>query len=396
MTPNNPHVLHVIPSISQVHGGPSRAIRLMEQALAGSAWRCVTATTDDDGPGRHLVCIQNRPQADGPATRWYFHKGTEFYKVSWLFVPWVRNAVQRFNVIHIHALFSFTSIVAAWAARRAGVPYIIRPLGTLTHYGRTQRRPWLKRLSIRWIEGPLLRDAAAVHFTSLDEQREAEACGVPMRGVLIPLGIEAPAITDDALVRSRFAGLQDANYLLYLSRLDPKKNVEGLLRAFAQCSAQWPNTQLLMAGNGSSDYVGNLMALTVALGLHDRVVWAGHIDGDLKASALAGAQLFVLPSFSENFGIAAAEALMAGLPCLLGQGVAIASDVVKAGAGVAVAPTPDAIATGLRQLLAADAIEHAQMSANAAAMAKDNFSIDAMGRNLAALYESVTVPKVLR
>jgi glycosyltransferase involved in cell wall biosynthesis len=147
---------------------------------------------------------------------------------------------------------------------------------------------------------------------------------------------------------------------------------------------------LLIAGTGTRDYVANLVALASALGLDNHVVWAGHMDGDLKASALAGAQLFVLPSFSENFGIAAAEALMAGLPCLLGEGVAIATDVVQAGAGVAVVPEPDAIATGLRQLLAADASEYARMSANAAALARDKFSVDAMGRNLSFLYQSIT------
>jgi len=268
-------VLHVIPSLSAVHGGPSRALPLMERALAAKGVTVETATTNDEGPRLHHRKPCGLPLFENGVFRHYFHKQLDFYKVSLGIAGWLRRHAKDYELLHIHALFSFSSIAAAWTARRLGVPYIIRPLGTLTHYGRTQRRPWLKRLSIRWIEGPLLRDAAAVHFTSLDEQREAEACGVPMRGVLIPLGIEAPAITDDTLVRSRFAGLQDANYLLYLSRLDPKKNVEGLLRAFAQCSAQWPNTQLLMAGNGSRDYVGNLMALSVALGLGHRVSGPG-------------------------------------------------------------------------------------------------------------------------
>ena len=388
-----PNVLHVIPSISHAHGGPSRAIRLMEQALGGSAWQCVTATTDDDGPGRHLDRPLNRPMLEGQATRWYFHKNTEFYKAAWSFVPWVRRNVGRFDVVHIHALFSFTSIVAAWAARRAGVPYIIRPLGTLTHYSRTQRRPWLKRLSLKWIEGPLLRDAAAVHFTSLEEQREAAECGVPMRGVVIALGIETPALSDDTLLRSRFPTLHGALYLLYLSRLDPKKNLEGLLRAFALCHTQWPNTKLLIAGNGAPDYVASLVTLASRLGLDERVIWAGHIDGDLKASALAGAHLFVLPSFSENFGIAAAEALMAGLPCVLGQGVAIATDVVEAGAGVAVGIDPGAIAAGLFELLT-DEPARQRMSSNALNLAHSKFSIKAMGENVVLLYDSLTaLPK---
>lgn len=383
-------ILHVIPSVSFAHGGPSHAIRKIEKVLISRGVQVETATTDDDGLGRRMSHGDMEFDASG-AIRHYFPKRSEFYKVAPAFARWIFSHAGGFDVIHIHALFSFTSIVAAWCARRAGVPYIIRPLGTLTAYGRTQRRPWLKRLSLKWIEGPLLRDAAAVHFTSLDEQREAAECGVPMRGVVIPLGIEAPAVTDDALVRARFAALQGTNYLLYLSRLDPKKNVEGLLRAFALCYTQWPNTKLLIAGTGAPDYVASLVALTSALGLDNQVIWAGHLEGELKASALAGAQFFVLPSFSENFGIAVAEALMAGVPCMLGQGVAIATDVVQAGAGVAVGTDRGAIAAGISTLLTASVAEHESMSAKAAALARDKFSVEAMGRNLVALYEALAV-----
>jgi len=383
-------VLHVIPSISLAHGGPSRAIRLMYQAQCALGMVVFTLTTDDDSPGRRLSGEEKLDPNRHYARKWF-----DFYKVAPGLVPWLIQHVHNYDVVHIHALFSFSSVVAAWAARHAGVPYIIRPLGTLTNYGRTQRRPWLKRLSLKWIEGPLLRDAAAVHFTSLDEQREAAECGVPMRGVVIPLGIEAPAVTDDAMVRSRFVALQDDRYLLYLSRLDPKKNVEGLLHAFAQCLAQLPNTKLLIAGNGTPDYVASLVALASALGLDKQVIWAGHIDGELKASALAGAMLFVLPSFSENFGIAAAEALMAGLPCVLGLGVAISVDVVDADAGIAVHPTPDAIAAGISQLLGDEQIR-TQMSVNATALARRKFSVEAMGRNLVTMYRGVSSSEVKR
>jgi len=291
-------------------------------------------------------------------------------------------------LIHIHALFSFTSMAAAWAARRAGVPYVLRPLGTLATYGINQRRPWLKRLSLAWLEGPALRQASAVHFTSDDEMREASQTGIPMKCVVIPLGIEAFKPIDGALVRARFPALRSARYLLYLSRLDPKKNIEGLLRAFGLCAASWHDLKLLVAGDGAPGYVADLKGLAEELGLRERVVWAGHIDGDLKTSALAGAELFVLPSYSENFGIAAAEALMAGLPCVLGRGVAIAQDVVDAGAGVAVAPDPGSIAAGLMQVMA-DAEVRAAMSARAVALAQDKYSAQAMGANLVALYEGI-------
>ena len=134
--------------------------------------------------------------------------------------------------------------------------------------------------------------------------------------------------------------------------------------------------------------MAGLKALAVELGLEDRVVWAGHIDGDLKASALAGAELFVLPSFSENFGIAAAEALMAGLPCVLGQGVAIAQDVVTAGAGLAVTPEPASIAAGLLRVMA-DSNMRATMAVRAKALALDKYSAAAMGARLVELYSGI-------
>lgn len=381
-------VLHVIPSVSHAHGGPSRAIRLMELTLANSAWQCVTATTDDDGPGRHLLSELNRPVTEGPATRWYFRKSTEFYKVSVSLVPWLAREVRHFDVVHIHALFSFSSVAAAWAARLARVPYVIRPLGTLASYGINHRRPWLKRLSLAWLEGPALRHAAAVHFTSEEERREAEQTGIPMRGVVIPLGIDATPHVDSDLLRARFPQVNGARFLLYLSRLDPKKNVEGLLRAFSLLHRDWPDLKLLVAGDGAPAYVAGLKGLADELDLRERVVWTGHIDGDLKASALAGAKLFVLPSFSENFGIAAAEALMAGLPCVLGQGVAIAQDVVDAGAGVAVPPEPAAIAAGLQQVLA-DEAGRVAMGAAALRLAQEKYSAQAMGTKLVALYSEI-------
>jgi glycosyltransferase involved in cell wall biosynthesis len=379
-------VLHVIPSVSEVHGGPSKAIKTIELALVQRGIAVTIATTDDNGLGLRMSANQ-LPKSVG-AKRVYFPKRLEFYKVSPSMLWWLWRNVPSFDIVHIHALFSFSSIAAAFVARLKHIPYVIRPLGTLNNYGIKQRRPLLKKVSLALFEGPLLRDASAVHFTSHIEQSEAADCGFFMKGVVIPLGIEAHAPATDALVRTQFPSLQDSPYLLYLSRLDPKKNVESLLHAFAQCHPQVPDIKLLIAGSGSSKYTASLKKLADATGLSGHVIWTGHVDGALKASALAGATLFVLASFSENFGIAAAEAMMAGLPCVLGQGVAIAQDVVDAGAGVAVLPDSVSIATGMLQVLA-NPHARASMAKNASALACSKFSVDAMGRNLVELYETL-------
>lgn len=383
-------VLHVIPSLSLAHGGPSRAIRLIEQALLAQGLEVETATTDDDGPRRRIANATGATHAQegAEARRRYFPKRLEFYKVSPDFARWIFRHVRDYDLVHIHALFSFTSVVAAWAARRAGVPYVVRPLGTLNQYGITQRRPWLKQLSLKMIEGPILHHASAVHFTAEAEQREAETLGVPMRGVVVPLGIGPLPPPDASVFLARFTQLANQRILLFLSRLDPKKNVEGLLHAFRLITESLPDTRLVVAGDGEAEFVAELKRLSNELGLAHRVVWAGFVDGELKAGAFAAARVFVLPSFSENFGIAAAEALMAGLPCVLGKGVALADEVAQAGAGMVTAPDPQAIARALQEMLGDDA-RLAEMGRQARLLASGKYSLETMGARLHALYSRI-------
>jgi glycosyltransferase involved in cell wall biosynthesis len=346
-----------------------------------------TATTDDDGPGRRNGKACGCPLAENGVQHWYFAKRMDFYKPSPAFARWMRREVKRYDLVHIHALFSFTSSVSARAAYRSGIPYIIRPLGTLNDYGMNRRRPWLKGLSMRLLEAPALRRAAAVHFTSDAEASEARALGISFREVIIPLAVESMAL-ESTVEGSPFAGLRGAPCVLFLSRLDPKKNIEGLLDAIALLKADLPGLRLLVAGDGLPEYVGRLKARAVELQVSHHVVWAGHIEGHAKSAAFAAADVFVLPSYSENFGIAAAEALAAGLPCVLGAGVAIAKEVVDAQAGLAVSTDAGNIADALRRIMA-DQHELARMAANARRLAAERYSMQAMGTRLKQLYTDI-------
>jgi glycosyltransferase involved in cell wall biosynthesis len=362
-------------------------IAVMEAAITEAGAEVTTATTDDDGPGRRLA-MDAQPDRANCATRFYARKWLDFYNIAPGLVPWLWRNVRRFDVVHIHALFSFSSIVAAIVAGIRGVPYIIRPLGTLTTYGFSQRRPWLKRLSLALIEGPILRASGAAHFTSKAEWDEATRLGIPLRGIVIPLGVdEQKPGNREALLRD-FPSLQGRRRLLFISRLDPKKNVEGLLRGFAELRQWRAQANLMIAGDGPTAYVAILRDLAKSLGIAEQVVWLGHVEGPRKAAAFAAAVIFVLPSFSENFGIAAVEALLAGLPCVLGQGVAIAEDVEKAGAGVVTAPEPEAIARAVEHLLGDDALRR-EMGAKGRAFAERQYSARAMAEQLIALYEDM-------
>jgi glycosyltransferase involved in cell wall biosynthesis len=381
-------VLHVIPSVAVVHGGPSVALRRMSRALADQGMEVDIATTDDGGPGRHAQVPLGEPTPFEGGRAFYFRKQTEFYKASWPLWRWLRQQVRHYDLLHIHALFSFSSIAAAYAARRAGVPYVLRPLGTLSPYGMTQRRPFFKQLSLACLEGPLLRDAAAVHFTSSQEAQEASDLQLPLRGRVIPLGLP-PASPGDAAVWPRRLGLPEgATCLVFLSRLDPKKNLPGLIGAAALLQRRGHILHWLIGGDGPAEYLSQLQQQAADAGVSHCVHWLGRVDGQDKADLLAAGQMFVLPSFAENFGIAVAEALSAGLPCVVGEGVALAQAVAQHGAGIVVGTDPQSIASGVETLLA-DASRRSEAAAAARHLAASEYSQDVMGHRLVALYQDI-------
>jgi glycosyltransferase involved in cell wall biosynthesis len=377
-------VLHVIPSVSMRDGGPSRAIGIMERALSAAGVEVTTLTTDHDA---ELCGGSGPPVAVNGAHRIYARKWLHSYKVAPGLVPHLMRAVRTHDVVHIHALFSFATTAAAWAARRAGVPYIVRPLGSLARYGLRERRQRLKRLSLAMLEGPILRAAAAVHFTSRAELEEAQATGVPMRGVVIPLGVDA----DDGPPAPplQHAALAGRRVILSLSRLDPMKNLEAVIDAVAASPMLRGSCALVIAGTGDSGYVAKLKGRAAAAGISEHTLWLGHIEGAQKRAAFAAADVFALPSFMENFGIAAVEALLAGVPCVLGEGVAISAAIERAGAGIRVRPEAPAVAQALEHVIRADPAVARAMGLRARELAEAAFSTAAMVQRLIALYDEV-------
>ena len=373
-------ILHVIPSVSASQGGPSRALADMECALAVRGLKVTTATTNDDGGSAVLDVPLRAPVREACAVRWYFPRDTVFYKVSFGLARWLKHNIGRFDIVHVHALFSFAPLTAAFLARQQGVPYVIRPLGVLRRYG-MQKRAALKSLSWRFLERGLLESAAAVHFTSRQELEEAEALGLVFNGVVIPLGVDAAPP-----VRRDFAKSGPLEFL-FLSRIDPVKNLEGLLRGFAMASVHNDMT-LKIAGEGDAAYLRGLKKLADELGIAPRTQWLGHLAGDAKQNALARADVFVQPSLSESFGIAVVEALASGLPCLVSRGVAIQDEIAGAGAGLVVDTDAASIAAGLSRFAAGRA-RQGVMSAAARKLALEVFSTEAMGARLENLYRGL-------
>lgn len=367
-------VLHVIPSVGPKRGGPSVAVRLMAQAAQRAGVHADIAATNDNDRALLDVPLGEAVVENG-VRHFYFARDARPYTVSRGLAAWLRAHAADYDLLHVHALFSFSTVAAAFAARRARVPYIIRPLGTLAPYGMTQH-PVLKQISWRLLERRIVRNAAAVHFTSEAERLEAGRM-LPLRnGVVVPLGVDITRFSTGRLERS-------GPTFLFMSRLHPKKQLEHLLDAVAGIAA----IRLIVAGSGEPRYVESLVLRARDRGIEDRVSFVGFVDGAAKVQLLASSDVFVLPSINENFGIAAVEALASGLPAIVSDGVAIHREIEAAGAGIVVDQHGRQLSAALRTML--DDTLRTAMSARARLLAEDQFSMDAMGAGLVRLYERV-------
>jgi glycosyltransferase involved in cell wall biosynthesis len=366
-------------------------VRNLSRSLSRRGIEVHVATTDDNGPHTLDVPHGVPVQQDG-GTYWYFPRQARFYTFSWPLAAWLGRHVSEFDVVHIHALFSFATLPAAFWASRRRVPYIVRPLGTLSEWGMKNRRPWLKILSFRLLESHVLQNASAVHYTSDQERVEAEKLNVTTTAAIIANGLpDAPASHVAGRFRARFPELEGRRIVLFLSRLDAKKGLDLLFRAWTTVRDKAPQACLVVAGTGPAEFVDALKAEADALGIGPDVVWAGFLQGEDKQAALADADIFVLPSYSENFGIAAAEAMAAGLPVVVSDQVGIHDDIKRARAGVIVACDPDQLAEELVRLVNSSVLRQS-MGQDGRSLALQSYSSEAVTRKLIRLYNRIASP----
>ena len=329
-------VLHVIPSISEYSGGPGQAIIPMCQALRDKGVDVLLATTDAGMVGKGQRARGKGSSKEVPTIFFPAQLGQSL-KYSRPFAKWLDESVSEFDVVHIHAVFNHACMAAARACCKSGVPYIVRPLGTLDPWSMKQKS---LRKRVSWHAGikTMLTNAAAIQYTTRGEQQAVEESLSLNHGVVVPLGVEMKSIQRSAMAKhlsDQFPALEDRPYVLVLSRLHPKKALEVLLEAFLSLvkRAEFQDWRLLLAGEGPADYVALLKQMVAEHVAGDFVVFPGWLNGEKKEAVLRDASLLALPSLHENFGLCVMESLAHGVPVLISPYVNLAPEIEAASAG---------------------------------------------------------------
>lgn len=389
-------VLQIIPSVSLVYGGPSQMVLGLSKALADRGVEVTILTTNSNGDtGQPPLDVPlNRPvPQSGYEIRYFPCSPFRRYKFSLDLLLWLAEHGWEFDIAHIHALFSPLSSASAMLLRNRQVPYILRPLGTLDPAD-LQKKKQLKKLYAAILEKPNIAGAAAIHFTSEEEAKISERFGATTRDLVIPLGVNPPEEVDQN--DPEFKNLKELidpqiPTILFMSRIEPKKGLDLLLPALEKLMAEGIDFQFVLAGSNPQDPQYE-MDISFQIGnspLASRTLIAGFVTGGVKAGWLEVADLFVLPSYYENFGIAVAEAMAAGTPVVISDRVHIWPDVAGAEAGWVCGCEVEAIAASIKDALSSEE-ERKRRGENAREFARENYNWEAIAAQTIEAYKQLT------
>ena len=293
----------------------------------------------------------------------------------------LRQEVVCTDIIHSHGLWIAPNIYAGKAAASAGRPLIVSPRGMLSPEA-LQFSALKKRVIWKAWQEPAYRHAAAWHATSLQECDDIRTFGIEAPVAVIPNGIDLPG-----KVASHCPARQQRT-ILFLSRIHPKKGLPALLEAWRQLAADRPDWHIVIAGPDEGGHRAVLEAIVKDMEI-PRLAFAGPVYGEAKANLLAGADLFVLPTLSENFGIAVAEALAAGLPAIVTTG-APWQGLDSNRCGWWIEQGIDRLFAALSEATALPASERKAMGLRGRDWMQRDFGWDAIGREMKDVYQWAT------
>jgi glycosyltransferase involved in cell wall biosynthesis len=389
--------LEVIPSISPGFGGPSEVVINLTREIRALGINAEIATTNDDMPGIIDVPLGQRIEYRGVPI--YFFARSPIRIKQFLFSAditwWLLKNIKNYDIVTAHILFSYAPDLSAILARFHQIPYGIRTIGMLTEWSLSQGR-FKKEIYSNLIERPNLNHASYIHCTSREEAQNVNDFGIKTPKAVIPLGVNPPTYMLGAKkqLHQQYNIPADVPIILFMSRIHPKKRLELLIQVLAELhDLQQQPFHLLIAGSGDSDYVESIRKMIAQQQLQSQITFTGFVIGKDKDLLLQGSDLFVLPTYSENFGIVLAEAMAVGLPIITTPGVHISIDIAQAQAGIIV---DDAIQlkTAIFQLLQSPQLRR-ELGENGQQLALQKYSWPSIAQKFADVYSLILDHKTI-
>jgi glycosyltransferase involved in cell wall biosynthesis len=325
-------ILHVISSLNLEGGGPAQGVRNLTSFYADMDISPTVLTLDNPGDNLgntdHLEVIRLGKV-----------KGIFAYHPE--LVTWLKQHAHEYDAVIVHGLWQYHGYAVYKALKESKVPYYVFPHGMLD--------PWFKheyplkhlKKYVYWFlaQYPVLKNAKAVLFTCEEEKLLARESFWPykVREEVVGYGTSITDIAKNAKpgdFYNEYPELEGKRLFLFLSRIHEKKGCDLLIQAFAKVAKSNSDLHLVMAGPDQTGLQADLNKIADDYGIESRITWTGMIKNQVKWGAMKAAEVFILPSHQENFGIAVAEALAVGTPVLISNKVNIWREIKEMNAGL--------------------------------------------------------------
>lgn len=351
--PSSISCIHFISEVRFELGGVVQAVVDLCQALAARGDDITLVTCDDsdipaewresEGNWPKVVCVESSGWSKAVGMKLLSKKGLKQFEAL----------LSDAHLCHLHTPWELANFQLAPMLRRNNIPYVITAHGMLDDWS-MQQKSFKKKLFLRLIGRSIFRKATTVHLTAEGEREQASKW--------VPIGDNA-AVQCYALDLTAYSPPpgpgpafdafplidKEKTKLLFLSRLHPKKGVEILIKAGALLRDEGLPIQLLIVGPGDEQYLAELNALVDSLNMQQETFFLGMVRGTVKRSIFQAADIFVLPTHQENFGLAITEAMACGTPVVTTKGTDIWREIEQGGARIA-DHTPESFAEHLRPL----------------------------------------------
>jgi glycosyltransferase involved in cell wall biosynthesis len=357
--------IHIVPSIEEEASGPTYSVVRLCESLEKNSQKVLLLTLGDQNNKHSFHFSYKR-------SKWFFRLGIS----SYLFKD-LEKIIQDESIdyIHSHGLWMMPNIYAGWAAKKFKIPLIISPRGALSVKAMKTGQLIIKRFFWLFFQRNNLSSASCFHATSEAEYKDIRRLGFEQPVSIIPNGIDFKKITNKNDTPNKT--------ILFLGRLHPIKGIEDLLYSWSNLQNIFPKWSIKIVGPGEIEYLKELKKLVKRLNIK-RVKFLGPVYGENKWRLYRSAELFVLPSYSENFGMTVAESLSVGTPVITTKSTPW-SGLIESESGFWIEANKESLEICLKEALL-DPVKLKQMGINGKIWIEKNYSWDLVSKQMTSVY----------
>lgn len=305
-------------------GGPINSIKNLCYGLTRIGNSCTVCATDSDGY-QNIDVPLNQPVKREEATVYYFHSPCLiYYGLSPAMKNWLKYNIKNFDIVHINGIWNFPQQYAAYLCRKFNIPYIISPRGSADIRLVKKHLFILKFIYVYIYDIMNFKYASAFHYTTEKEKQYSILKKIKVPSFVVPNSVkllDLPLFDTYDKIPQPISKIIDSKYILFVGRLNWKKQIDILIKAFSEIKRNHPDLNLVITGPDEGNFSIKLKALAEKLNVTTYVIFTGEVTGYLLYLLYRNSILFVTPSLAENFGHTVIEAITAGVPVVSSNNV---------------------------------------------------------------------------